>query len=105
MATEQSETMTDMYLVSLGGYDGNLYGVQLKVNKTTYQQTHTDDYLPYDENNKDDEEKPKDGKGFYSKLKFAFKAMEKSIRCLATNGKFLAIGGYEETIKLFNINK
>ena len=52
-----------------------------------------------------EEQKSDENKGFYSKLKFAFKAMDKSIRWLATNGRFLAIGGYDETIKLFNINK
>ena len=106
MEDEDDLSMTNKYLISLGGYDGNLYGVQLKVNKTTYEQKFEENYLPFDSSKAENEEQKSDeNKGFYSKLKFAFKAMDKSIRWLATNGRFLAIGGYDETIKLFNINK
>lgn len=109
------------YLVSLGAYDGNLFGVQLHCDlsfmtnaqpvtedKKAGKNSKDEDYLPI-QHDEEVSQAQKEAKllkrGFFSKNKFAFKAMEGSIRCLSNNGHYLALGGYEEVIKLFNIRK
>jgi len=76
------------YLVSLGAYDGNLFGVQLNCNlnfaptsggkKFTKKAEEVADQTAVHSQKKSDEIALT--RGFYSKSKYAFKAMEGSIR-------------------------
>lgn len=98
------------FLVSLGAYDGNLFGVQLRCNMNFGAEVTGDkeDEIESDHGSKTEPSKDESKllhRGFFSRSKFAFKAAEGSIRCIANSDKFLAIGGYEEVIKIFNIKK
>ena len=79
-------------LVSAGSYDGNLVGISVR-------------YDPELEYNPDLEVGDQGFNGYYSKTKYAFKTFEGSIRTMANNGKYLAIGGFEEIIKLYDLHK
>ena len=64
------------FLINLGTYDGILYGIT--VNKAD----------------------PTVNKSLYS-----FAVGDRSIRAISANQKFLALGGFQEVLKLFNLKK
>jgi protein MAK11 len=108
-----------MFLVSLGAYDGNLYGIQLKANMELMHQNQDDkeiikEELPIPTEMKNDDEalakieylhKKAQKQGFSTHQLFSFKATEGSIRRMANSDKYLAIGGFDEVIKIFNLKK
>ncbi|CAI2367070.1 unnamed protein product [Moneuplotes crassus] len=117
MSISNTPSKKDKFLVSLGGYDGNLFGVEVKCNlaflseqekKESPKKKKGEEDLPVPVNEEEEQAKA-DSKtlkrGFYTHSKFAFKATEGSIRCMANCKRFLAIGGYEEVIKIFDLDK
>lgn len=108
-----------MFVVSLGAYDGNLYGVELKANMELLnrdqdgnEQAKEIQPIPTESAVEDDTlarveylKKKAQKQGFNTKSLFAFKAMEGSIRRMANSEKYLAIGGFDEVIKIFNLKK
>lgn len=117
MSFANTPSKKNKFLVSMGGYDGNLFGVEVKCNLS---------FLGEKDTTEEAKKEPKDGKppvpvdeaeeqakqdskalkrGFYTHSKFAFRAAEGSIRCMDNSHRYLAVGGYEETIKIFDLKK